>query len=94
MSLQCLLFIDYIKTNNLDFEKSASTINFKNSLFTKKEMSDLYKKVKKINIYKRTVLPNYCYSCNKTDFDFINLKCSCGTELYSECDSMSVLINF
>jgi len=63
-------------------------------LFTYDEVALLSNKIKKINIFKRTVLPNYCYACKTDNFDFITLKCSCGAKLYEESDSMTAVLEF
>ena len=93
MPLQALLLIKHLKENNLDttvFSKYDET----NSLFNCQELEKLFNRIKKIEIYKRSNLPNYCYNCNSTNYDYINLKCNCGVDLYEDCDSMSALIKF
>jgi hypothetical protein len=51
-------------------------------------------KAQNIEIYKRTILPDYCYSCKKNEFDYISLRCKCGTDLYASSDSMTAIIYF
>jgi hypothetical protein len=94
MPLQCLLMIEHFKENNLDITTIKDTLDFKSSLFTYEEIVKLHQRIKSITFYKRNVLPNYCYGCKTNNFDFINLKCSCGTDLYSDCDSMTVVMTF
>lgn len=94
MPLQCLLLIEHFKKNNLPIESVKNKLDFSKSLFTYEEVTKLFYKIKEIHFYKRNVLPDYCYSCKTNNFDFINLKCSCGTDLYSEADSMTAVIKF
>jgi hypothetical protein len=94
MPLQCLLLLEHLKTNGLNIESVKDMYSAKNSLFSYDEIVRLYKKVKKIKFYRRNVLPNYCYSCKTNDYDFINLKCNCGVDLYLDTDSMSVVLEF
>lgn len=94
MPLQCLLLIDHFKNNNVALESIENTFNPKNSLFSYEEIYKLFTKIKKINFYRRSVLPDYCYSCKTNNFDFINLRCSCGADLYAEADSMTAVIEF
>lgn len=94
MPLQCLLMIEHFKENNIDIESIKDKFDFESSLFNFDELNKLYDRVKEIKFYKRIVLPNYCYSCKTNDFDYVNLKCSCGADLYSDCDSMTAAITF
>ncbi len=94
MPLQCLLLIDHLKTNQIALETVRNRINYAKSLFTFDEIEVLFKKIKKITFYRRSVLPDYCYSCKTNNFDFTNLKCACGADLYAEADSMTAVIKF
>ena len=52
-------------------------------------------KAKKISVYKRSDLPDLCWNCGEDLFDPLTLKCSnCGSDPYSLCDSMTVVIEF
>lgn len=52
-------------------------------------------KAKKISVYKRSELPDLCWKCGEDLFDPLTLKCSkCGSDPYSLCDSMTVVIEF
>jgi hypothetical protein len=94
MPLQCLLLIDHLKTNGINLETIKPQIDFTKSLFNYEEIFLLFEKIKKINFFKRNVLPDYCYSCKTNDFDFISLKCTCGVDLYAEADSMTAVLEF
>lgn len=94
MTLQCLLHLEHFKRMNKTVEDFNNAINFKQSLFAKEELVLLYNKVKKIEIFKRTVLPDFCYACKKSDFNYTTLQCDCGTELYSNSDSMTAMLYF
>ena len=94
MPLQCLLMIENLKENNIDIESLKDKFDFESSLFSYDELYKLHNCIKEIKFYKRNVLPNFCYSCKTNDFDYVNLKCTCGTDLYSDCDSMTAVITF
>lgn len=94
MPLQCLLMLEHFKENGIDIESIKDNFDFESSLFNFDELNKLFTRIKTIKFYKRNVLPNFCYSCKTNDFNFINLKCNCGTDLYSECDSMTAVISF
>lgn len=93
MTLQCMLQLEHMKRLQKPLSQLDLTITNK-SLFSKDELVLLYNKVKKIEIFKRTILPDYCYSCKKHNFDYVTLKCSCGVELYTSSDSMSAILYF
>lgn len=94
MPLQCLLLIEHLKSTNRTPSDIKDNINLKNSLFSYDEIEILFDKIKTIKFYRRNVLPDYCYSCKTNNFDYINLRCSCGTDLYLDPDSMSVVLKF
>ncbi|WGQ09423.1 class I SAM-dependent methyltransferase [Pedobacter gandavensis] len=94
MPLQCLLLIEHLKTNGRTPSEVKNTIDFKNSLFTYEEVELLFSKIKTLKFYRRNVLPDFCFSCNTNNFDFTNLRCSCGEDLYLQPDSMSVVLMF
>lgn len=94
MTLQCLLQIEHLKRCNKPESSLENSIDFSQSLFTIDEMKLIYKKIKRIEIFKRTVLPDYCYSCFKDDFNYTTLKCKCGTDLYLNSDSMTAILYF
>jgi hypothetical protein len=94
MPLQCLLMIEHFQQNKLDIELLKDKFNVENSLFSYEEILKLYHNIKAIKFYKRNVLPNFCYSCKTNDFNYFDLKCSCGTDLYSDSDSMTAVIMF
>ncbi len=94
MPLQCLLMIEHFKENKMDIKLLKDKFDFESSLFNYNEVLKLYNSIKEIKFYKRNVLPNFCYLCKTNDFDYINLKCNCGTDLYSDCDSMTAVITF
>ena len=94
MTLQSLLHLEHFKRLNISKSDIEDSINFNKSLFTIEELKLLYDKVKKIEIFKRSILPDYCYSCYKNDFNYISLKCKCGADLYSSSDSMTAILYF
>jgi hypothetical protein len=92
MSLHCVLFLKHVIDNDLNIQVELEKINYKESIYSKEDLLYLHNKIKTINFYKRNDLPDYCYSCNTSNFNFNSFKCKCGTDLYLECDSMTVVI--
>ncbi len=94
MPLQALLMLQHINENEIDINSIKEKLDFNLSIFSFDELVKINSKVKSINFYKRTVLPNYCYRCHGNNFNYITQKCNCGTVLMSETDSMSVILKF
>jgi hypothetical protein len=87
-----LLFIEKKLKENKFIEDSLLDELSKKSLFSKDEIIFLFEKISTIQIYKRTTLPLKCYNCQTSNFDYHLLRCKCGADLYSECDSISAII--
>lgn len=94
MTLQCVLLIEFLISNKIENCNLAELINFEHSIFTQYEIIMLIEKIKKIDIYKRSTLPNYCYSCGTSNYNLNSLKCKCGTNLYEFADSMTAILYF
>jgi len=56
------------------------------------QLTYLYNEIDEIHFFKRACLPLKCWKCNGNDFDYVNLKCMCGTDLYSATDSLTCII--
>ncbi|MFY0604269.1 MAG: hypothetical protein JXQ93_09985 [Flavobacteriaceae bacterium] len=91
MPLQALLLIEHTKKQGIAIE-DLKNINESNSLFTIEELKMLSDRIDTMHFYKRTTLPEYCYSCKSNDFDYVNLKCSCGVSIFLDADSMTTVI--
>lgn len=91
-ALHLLLCIEHLIKNNKKLDKNVLDKLSVNSLFSKTEITFIFDKIEDVEFYKRASLPHKCYSCLTSDFDYHNLKCKCGTDLYSSHDSMTALI--
>ncbi|RUM36870.1 MAG: hypothetical protein DSY50_01520 [Desulfobulbus sp.] len=90
--LHLLLGIEHIKSLDSKVVLERFEELARHSLFTLEEIEFLFEKIESIKIYKRTTLPRYCYACGNDEFNYLDLRCKCGTHLYAETDSMSALI--
>lgn len=61
------------------------------SCFSEKDVRDLEGLISEVSLYKRANLPRKCWSCGERKFDYANLKCACGMDLYKTDDSMTAL---
>jgi len=56
------------------------------------DVVEIFKRIKRIEFFRRATLPTRCYSCNSTNFNYIDFRCECGVDLMKVADSMTVLI--
>lgn len=60
---------------------------------TEHEIAYLDENIAELHFYSRSVLPLRCHACKKEEIDYSILKClSCGEDMYSRKDSMSVIV--
>lgn len=73
--------------------KSKNSLKHLDFFFTSQQIGYLQYYIDEIHIYRRTTLPLKCHACKKTDFNYVQMKCSsCGEKLYDTRDSMSVIL--
>ena len=56
------------------------------------EIMTLDESIDTIMLYKRTHLPDHCYACGKSDYNYHDFRCHCGTEIFAPADSMSFVL--
>ncbi len=91
-SLNILMAIDHYKRINITMTDSIAEKVAKKSLFTPEQVLELYNSIDKMFLYKRNHLPNKCFNCNSVEFNYAELKCFCGANIYAFDDSMSFVI--
>lgn len=52
----------------------------------------MFRRIKRIEVFKRATLPTRCYACNSTQFNYTDFVCECGVDLMKVADSMTVFI--
>jgi len=91
-ALTVLLALMHYQNIGFEIDENRAQLISNNSLFTITDILFLTDNIKKIYFYRRSNLPKKCYSCGSTDYNFSNLKCLCGVEVFSDADSMSFVI--
>jgi hypothetical protein len=88
-TLSTLLAIDHYKRidKTPDFGVIAD-----GSMFEDKEIKELWDSIGKMSLYKRTHLPDNCYSCGSVDYNFHTYKCKCGAGVFDDTDSMTFVL--
>ena len=62
------------------------------TFMTETQLHRVFKRIKRIDFFKRATLPTRCYSCNSSSFNYTDFKCECGVDLMHIADSMTVII--
>lgn len=60
--------------------------------WTPEDLDSWLTRVQGLDVIRRGNLPLSCFACGGSDFDYVALRCQCGTELYSSTDSMTAII--
>ena len=91
-ALTCLLAIEHIKRIGGALDDRAASLIAQNSLFTKTEVMELFRSIDSLFLYRRPHLPDRCYRCGSSEYNYNAYKCTCGVNIFEEADSMSFLI--
>ncbi len=90
--LHLLLCFEHLISNKLLLDGALVEDLAQNSLFNKDQIKSVFTKIETIELYRRATPPHKCYSCNSSEFDYHNLRCKCGKNIYSNFDSMTAVI--
>jgi SAM-dependent methyltransferase len=91
-ALTVLLAIDHYRRINQTISSEIATKISNYSVMSAEDVLLLDSYIKNISLYRRTNLPNSCYNCGSTVFQYSKLKCVCGVDVFSNNDSMSFVI--
>jgi hypothetical protein len=91
-ALSVLLAIDHYKRISRTIDSSLAETIAHGSIMRAEDVLYLSQVISTLSLYKRTRLPDYCYSCGSEDYDFSSYKCRCGVEIFSDSDSMTFVI--
>lgn len=91
-ALTVLLAIQHYRRLNVSITYDVAKKISNNSLFEIDQVLDLDKNIEHIDLYRRSRLPDWCYKCKSTEFNYSQLRCNCGEDVFSLSDSMSFVI--
>lgn len=91
-SLHVLLAVQHLKDRGLAMTSDIAGEIASHSLFTADEVRTLFDQIGSLHMYRRSSLPLLCFACGSDQFNYGQLRCRCGVELYSSTDSMSFLV--
>lgn len=91
-ALNLILAIQHLKDAGLPMNDCVLDVLSSEKFFPSDDVIKLFAAIHDIEMYKRSSLPLSCWSCQENEFDYINLRCKCGADLYEEADSMTAVI--
>lgn len=90
-ALNVLMAIDHYKRISQPIDYSVASRIANNSYFYPDEVVELANSIQRMSLFRRNHLPNKCFNCSSTEFDYATLRCLCGVGLYG-ADSMSFVL--
>ena len=91
-ALSALLAIQHYRRLNIAIDRDIAWKIANNSLLSADDVMLLDEHIDTIELYKRTRLPDMCYKCYSTEFNYSQFRCLCGEHIFSSNDSMSFVI--
>ncbi len=91
-ALTVLLAIDHYQRLGRSVNSALAAEIARNSIVSPADVQFLAEALQRISLYRRTRLPDCCYRCNATDFNYSALRCTCGADIFSDSDSMSFVL--
>jgi hypothetical protein len=90
--LHVLLAMQHLKDCSLPLSPEVAVTLATPGFFSTDDLVYLFENIRGIDFFKRTSLPLRCYRCRSSAFNYKQLRCVCGVDLYAASDSMSALL--
>jgi hypothetical protein len=90
--LHVLLAMQHLKDCSLPLSPQVAATLATPGFFSTDDLAYLFENIRGIDFFKRTSLPLRCYRCRSSTFNYKQLRCVCGVDLYAASDSMSALL--
>ena len=87
-----LLGIEHLRRIEAENDDERLETLARGSHFTGDEIRNLAEQIDTVEFYRRATLPASCWNCGSSHFNYNELRCQCGVELFSEADSMTIVI--
>jgi hypothetical protein len=91
--LHILLFLEHLKATAAPLSSTLLDTVASASMFSASQIEQLHDRIGRIAIYRRATLPLICFACGNSAFDYRELRCKCGVELFADSDSMSAVLH-
>jgi hypothetical protein len=87
-----LISLQHFQRINVTVDDVIASKIAENSLLTKNQILFLSESIKQVHFYRRSHLPDWCHQCGSEIYNFSQLKCICGQEVFSNSTSMSFVL--
>jgi hypothetical protein len=91
-AFHALIGIQHFQRINVEVDVEIAAKIAENSMVTKEQILHLAKAIKQVYFYRRSHLPDWCHNCGSEIYNFSELKCICGQEVFSDAASMSFVL--
>lgn len=91
-ALSTLLSIEHFRRIGRPIDSALAKNIAHNNMITQEEILELDRNIKSLWLYRRNHLPDKCYNCGSSEFNYGAFKCLCGREIFSHADSMTFVI--
>lgn len=92
-SLSVLLAMEHLRrTGKKEFSTEILERLANGSHFSRDDILEIDAQIDAIHVYKRATLPQSCWRCGRSDFDYNAYRCLCSAGLMGAADSMSIVV--
>jgi hypothetical protein len=91
-AFHALISLQHFQRINVKVNDEIANKIAENSLLTKNQILFLSESIKQVHFYRRSHLPDWCHQCGSEIYNFSQLKCICGQEVFSNATSMSFVL--
>lgn len=91
-ALSVLLGIAHMRRIGVGVDDDRLLALARGSHFNLKGLRSLFAQIDVISLYRRATVPTSCWNCGSTRFDYHEMKCVCGIDLFAEADSITIVI--
>jgi hypothetical protein len=92
-ALSVLLAIQHYKRIGAAIDAEKAQRIAAGSLMSAAQVTALADQISALALYRRSTLPDSCWSCGASDYAFSDYRCQCGESIFSDTDSMSFAVH-
>ncbi len=91
-ALHVLLAFEHLKATAQPLTAGIASNLSAPGYFSPDQVTSLFADISQVEIYRRSALPLRCYQCGSETFNYRQMLCRCGVDLYRKPDSMTCII--
>jgi hypothetical protein len=92
-ALSVLLGMDHYRRIGAPIDRAKAERIAAGSIISADDVQLMDARIESLELYRRAKLPNSCFRCGSSDYNFSAYRCKCGVNIFSDTDSMSFAIN-